>query len=63
MWTEPCCSRTAPRGALAQLTEAQQRSVDIHKACRVFGQTGDYSELVRLGIFSADADEDDEDKT
>ena len=45
------------------LTEAQQRQVDIQKACRVFGQTGDYSELVRLGIFTADADADDEDET
>ena len=33
------------------LTEAQQRELDIHEACRVYGQTGDYSELVRLGIF------------
>ena len=45
------------------LTEAQQREVDIQEACRVYGQTGDYSELVRLGIFSADAGDDDEDKT
>ena len=50
-------------GRPAQLTEAQQRSVDVQNACRIFGQTGDYSELVRLGIFSADADEDDDDKT
>lgn len=50
-------------GPPGQLTEAQQRSVDIQNACRIFGQTGDYSELVRLGIFPADADEDDEDKT
>ena len=40
-----------------------QRQVDIQKACRLFGQTGDYSELVQLGIFSVDANEDDEDKT
>ena len=45
------------------LTEAQQRQVDIQEACRVYGQTGDYSELVRLGIFPADADDDIEDET
>ena len=33
-----------------RLTEAQQRQVDIQNACRLFGQTGDDSELVRLGI-------------
>ena len=32
------------------LTEAQQRQVDIQNACRLYGQTGDDSELVRLGI-------------
>ena len=46
-----------------RLTEAQQRSVYFQNACRIFGQTGDYSELVRLGIFPADADKDDEDET
>lgn len=45
------------------LTEAQQRELDIQEACRVYGQTGDYSELVRLSIFSADAGDDDEDET
>ena len=50
-------------GRLGLLTEAQQRDVDIQKACRVFGQTGDYRELVRLGIVSADAGDVDEDKT
>ena len=49
-------------GRPGRLTEAQQRSVDFQNACRIFGQTGDYSELVRLGIFPADADADaDED--
>ena len=37
-------------GRPGRLTEAQQRQVDIHNACRLFGQTGDDSELVRLGI-------------
>ena len=50
-------------GSPGQLTEAQQRLVDIQNACRIFGQTGDSSELVRLGIFSAEADEDDSDKS
>ena len=34
------------------LTEDQQRQVDIQAACRLFGTTGDDSELVRLGILS-----------
>ena len=33
-----------------RLTEEQQRQVDIQNACRLFGQTGDDSDLVRLGI-------------
>lgn len=37
-------------GRPGHLTEAQQRQVDIHNAWRLFGQTGDDSELVRLGI-------------
>ena len=45
------------------LTEAQQREVDIFEALRVYGQTGESSELVRLGIFSADAGDDIEDET
>ena len=39
-------------GQPGRLTDAQQRQVDIHNALRLFGQTGDDSELVRLGIFS-----------
>ena len=45
-------------GRPGQLTDDQQRSVDIQNACRIFGQTGDDSELVRLGIFPADDEED-----
>ena len=33
-----------------RLTGAQQRQLDVFNACRLFGQTGDDSELVRLGI-------------
>ncbi len=40
-------------GRPGRLTEAQQRSVDIQNACRLFGQTGDGSELVQLGILAA----------
>ena len=41
-------------GRPGRLTEAQQRSVDVQAAYRLFGQTGDKSELVRLGIFTED---------
>ena len=41
-------------GRPGRLTEAQQRQVDVHNACRLFGLTGDDSELVRLGIFTED---------
>ena len=37
-------------GRPGHLTEDQQRQLDIHNACRLYGQTGDDSELVRLGI-------------
>ena len=39
-------------GRPGRLTESQQRQVDVQNACRLFGQTGDDSELVRLGVFS-----------
>jgi len=39
-------------GRPGHLTEAQQRQMDVFNACRLFGQTGDDSELVRLGILS-----------
>ena len=38
-------------GQPGRLTDVQQRQVDIHNALRLFGQTGDDSELVRLGLF------------
>ena len=44
-------------GRPGRLTEAQQRQVDIQNACRLFGQTGDGSELVRLGIFTDEGEE------
>ena len=47
-------------GRPGQLNDDQQRSVDVQRACRLFGQTGDDSDLIRLGIFSAEGDEDDE---
>ena len=37
-------------GYRGNLTEKQQFSLDVFNACRLFGQTGDDSELVRLGI-------------
>lgn len=37
-------------GRAGGLTEAQQRQVDIQNAWRLYGQTGDDIELVRLGI-------------
>ena len=39
-------------GRPGRLTGAQQRQVDIQNACRLFGQTGDPSELIRLGILT-----------
>ena len=44
-------------GRPGSLTEKQQRSVDIQRACRLFGQTGDDSELVRFGILPPRDDE------
>ena len=38
------------KGRPGLLTEAQQRQVGIQNACSLYGETGDDSELVRLGI-------------
>ena len=46
-------------GRPGQLTEDQQRQMDFQRACRLSGQTGDYSELQALGIWPA-ADDGDE---
>ena len=40
-------------GRRGGLTPEQQREMDITHACRVFGQTGDDTELVQLGILPA----------
>ena len=39
-------------GRPGSFTEAQQRKMDIFEALRLWTQTGNDSELVRLGIFS-----------
>ena len=54
-------------GRPGSLTPDQQRSVGVFNACHLFGQTGDDSELIRLGIFPGPGaegeDEEDEDRT
>ena len=46
-----------PDGSTAregEFNEAQQRQMDVFNALRLWSQTGDKSELYRLGIFSRD---------
>ena len=44
-------------GKPGHLNEYQQRLVDVHNALRLYSQTGDDSELVRLGIFTDEGEE------
>ena len=47
-------------GRPGNFTEAQQRRLDLQAASRLFAQTGDDSELVRLGILSGEDSDEDE---
>ena len=44
-------------GRRGRLTESQQRWMDVFEALRRFGQTGDDSELFRLGVFTDDGED------